>query len=148
MLWFGRAQNEKWIDNERVLAASAAAERRTSGEIRVSLAPWFWGSVQRAAERAFLRLGMTRTRQHNGVLFFIVPSRRSFVVLGDSGIHARVGERFWQEVARAMSERFRRAEFTEGLLAGIEKAADELARYFPYDPSSDVNELPDDIDES
>lgn len=139
--WFARH-----VDEERVQRAIQEAERRTSGEIRVSVAPFFWGSVERAAERAFVRLGMTETRSRNGILFFVVPSRHAFAVHGDSGIHARVGQQFWDEVARAMSAHFARGDFTEGLCTGIAAAGERLAEHFPYDPTSDLNELPDSID--
>jgi len=134
------------VDVDKVKAAIAAAERETSGEIRVSVTRFFWGSVRRAAERAFDRLGMTHTKDRNGVLFFVVPARRKFVVLGDAGIHAKVGQEFWERVARLMSEHFRKGEFTDGLVAGIGEAGRELAAAFPYDPTVDVNELADDVD--
>src|SRR5512137_95160 len=115
----------KAVDVERVKAAIAAAERQTSGEVRVSVARFFWGGVRGAAERAFARLGMARTKDRNGVLFFIVPARKKFVVLGDVGIHAKVGQEFWECVARLMSEHFRKGEFTEGLVAAIGEAGRE-----------------------
>ncbi|HOW84434.1 MAG TPA: TPM domain-containing protein [Candidatus Aminicenantes bacterium] len=136
----------KTIDAERVKAAIAAAELRTSGEIRVSVARFFWGSVRRAAERAFARLGMAATKDRNGIMFFIVPARKKFVVLGDEGIHARVGQEFWDSLARLMSERFRKGEFTEGLVEAIGEAGRQLAAHFPYDAAVDVNELADDVD--
>jgi uncharacterized membrane protein len=143
---FARRKLLKQIDSERVKQAIAEAERQTSGEIRVSVAPFFWGDVRKVAERAFDRLGMTRTAQRNAVLFFVVPSRRRFVVLGDQGIHARVGDDFWQAVAAAVSGEFRRGDFTAGLVKGIETVGRELAAHFPYDAATDRNELPDDVD--
>lgn len=134
------------IDQQRVRRAIEDAESRTSGEIRVSVAPLFWGSVEKAAKRAFDRLGMTRTKDHNGVLFFVVPARRKFVVLGDRGIHECVGQDFWNAVAAAVSERFRERDFTGGLVKGIEAVGEQLAGHFPYDAASDSNELPDDVD--
>lgn len=136
----------RFLDFARVRAAIEAAERRTSGEIRVSVAPWFWGSVQGAAERAFRRLGMDRTRERNGVLVFVVPSRRRFVVLGDAGIHERVGQAFWDDVVRAMTPSFRSRDFTGGVVLGIERIAEALAREFPHDEAADENELSDDVD--
>lgn len=136
----------KTIDTDRIQTAIAAAERATSGEIRVSVARFFWGSVRHAAQNAFARLGMAKTKDHNAVLFFIVPSRKTFVVLGDEGIHAKVGQEFWECVARLMSGHFKKGEFTEGLVAGIGEAGRELAAAFPYDASIDVNELADDVD--
>ncbi|HMJ52259.1 MAG TPA: TPM domain-containing protein [Polyangiaceae bacterium] len=143
---FARNRVRKLIDEGRVKQAIEAAERRTSGEIRVSIAPWFWGNVERAADSAFSRLGMTATRERNGVLFFIVPARRRFVVRGDAGIHARVGQSFWDELAASLSGYFRRNAFTEGLIFAIDAAAEQLARHFPHEGERDVNELSDEVD--
>lgn len=134
------------IDHARVEKAIREAERRTSGEIRVSVSRFFWGDVRGVAERAFARLGMAATRERNGILFFIVPSRRRFVILGDEGIHAKVGQVFWEKVATAVSERFRNGDFTGGLVHGIETVGEQLAVHFPFDSTTDVNELPDDVD--
>lgn len=134
------------LDVGRIEAAIRAAEARSSGELRVSVSPFFWGDVQRTGERAFVRLGMTRTRERNGVLFFIVPSRRAFVVLGDRGIHERVGDELWRRVVAEMSPYFARHEFTEGVLLGIELVAEALAQHFPPDASANPNELPDSVD--
>jgi uncharacterized membrane protein len=134
------------LDTGRVTEAIGGAEKRTSGEIRVSVARLFWGDVFRAAAKAFDRLEMHKTKQRNGVLVFVVPSRRRFVVLGDSGIHERVGQEFWDRVAAAMSEHFRRGEFTEGIVHGIEVIGEQLSTHFPYQGADDVNELPDDVD--
>jgi uncharacterized membrane protein len=136
----------KTVDVDRVKRAIASAERASSGEVRVSVAPFFWGSVRRVAERAFVRMGMTGTKDRNGILFFIVPARKKFTVLGDEGIHAKVSQDFWDSLASLMSGHFRKGEFTEGLVAAIEEAGRRLAEHFPCDPSTDVNELPDDID--
>jgi len=134
------------IDSRRIEEAIRQAERRTSGEIRVSVSRFFWGDVRRVAERAFARLGMMATRHRNGILFFIVPARRRFVVLGDEGIHARVGQEFWERVTAAVSEHLRDGDFTLGLVHGIETVGEQLALHFPFDPTTDANELPDEID--
>jgi uncharacterized membrane protein len=135
------------IDNDRIHEAIRKAEQQTSGEICVSVAPFFWGSVRRAAERAFVRMGMTRTKERNGVLFFVVPSRRKFVVLGDSGIHAKVGQDFWLHIVEVVSEKFHQGDFTEGLVRGIESVGEKLSCHFPHQGEKDVNELPNRVDE-
>lgn len=134
------------IDRDKIKEAIEKAEHRTSGEIRVSVAPFFWGNIEKAADKAFARLGMTRTKEHNGVLFFVVPSRRKFVVLGDSGIHERVGQEFWHRIVAVVSEKFRRGDFTGGLISGIEEVGEQLATHFPYDAVTDKDELADDVD--
>jgi uncharacterized membrane protein len=141
-----RTQLLEAIDSKRLRDAIEEAERRTSGEIVVSVSPLFWGSVEKAARRAFGRLGVHKTRQRNGVLFFIVPSRQRFVVLGDEGIHAKAGQDLWNSVVARMSEHFRAGDFTTGLVQGIAEVGEQLAAHFPYDSSTDVNELSNDID--
>ncbi len=141
-----RAALRRKVDAARVKEAIEQAERRTSGEIRVSVSTFFWGDVRKVAEKAFDRLGMTATRDRNGVFFFVVPSRRRFVVLGDRGIHEKVGDEFWEKVAAAVSEKFRQGDFTGGLVHGIETVGEELALAFPYDRTGDTNELSDDVD--
>lgn len=136
----------KLVDGEKVKAAIGEAERLTSGEVRVSVSTFFWGDVRATAQKAFDRLKMHETRERNGVLFFVVPSRRRFVVLGDEGIHRKVGQEFWDAVAAAVSEEFRRGDFTGGLVRGIGEVGVRLAEHFPRDPDADVNELPDSVD--
>jgi uncharacterized membrane protein len=133
------------IDQEKIKAAIERAERQTSGEICVSVASLFWGNIEKAADRAFVRMGMTHTKQRNGVLFFVVPSRRRFAVLGDQGIHEKVGQEFWDGIAGILSERFHEGDFTGGLVRGIEEVGKQLSVYFPYG-KRDTDELPDDVD--
>jgi uncharacterized membrane protein len=134
------------IDKHRIKQAIQKAERRTSGEIRVSVSPLFWGDVRKAAEKAFVRLGMSATKDRNAVLFFVVPARRKFVVLGDSGIHEKVGDEFWHRLVRTVTEKFKEGDFTGGLVAGIEAAGEHLAKHFPHHAAGDTNELGDDVD--
>jgi uncharacterized membrane protein len=141
-----RARLKQLIDEEAIERAIAEAEARTSGEIRVSLSLFFWGNVRRTAEAAFSRLGVDKTAERNGVLIFVVPSRRTFVVLGDEGIHAKVGQEFWEGVAAAMSARFKDRDFTGGLLHGIAEAGRQLETHFPSLGARDINELADAID--
>lgn len=146
MAFMHRRKLIKCLDSDKITAAIRTAEKRTSGEIRVSVSRFFWGRVRSVAEKTFVRLGMTNTKLRNGILFFIVPSRRRFVVLGDEGIHAKVGQDFWENLAAVMSEDFRKGRFQEGLVKGIAKAGEQLAVHFPCDPLTDKNELPDNIE--
>jgi uncharacterized membrane protein len=141
-----RARLRRLVDAEAVRQAIADAEARTSGEIRVSVSTFFFGNVRRTAERAFERMGMTATAQRNSVLIFVVPSRRAFVVLGDEGIHVKVGQEFWDAVAAAMSARFKAGDFTGGLVLGITEAGRQLAEHFPHQGERDRNELADEVD--
>jgi uncharacterized membrane protein len=134
------------IDNGRIKATIAAAEQQTSGEIRVSVSPFFWGNVRKVADKAFIRLGMQSTRERNGILFFVVPSRRRFAIIGDQGIHQKVGQEFWEKLVVVMADDFKQGDFSAGLQKGIAEVGRSLAEHFPYQGEKDVNELSDDID--
>lgn len=146
MHFLSRRQLRKKIDVDLIVNAINEAEGLTSGEIKVSIAPFFWGNVRRAAEKTFVRLSMSRTKERNGILFFIVPSRRKFAILGDSGIHTKVGQEFWQSLAELLTEHFRKKEFTTGLVKAINQVGLKLAEHFPYEARADINELSDEVD--
>jgi uncharacterized membrane protein len=133
------------IDDARVLAAIQNAEHRTSGEIRVVLTPDKTNDPVAAAQKHFERLGMTQTAARNGVLIFVAPASHTFAAIGDKGVHEKCGDTFWRELADALSEQFKRGEFTEGLVMGITRAGELLAEHFPRKPD-DRNELPDRIE--
>ena len=146
MVGMSRRSLKQCVDQARVVAAIREAERLTSGEIRVSLARFFWGDVEKTAGKAFRRLGMENTADRNGVLIFLVPSRKRFVILGDVGIHEKVGQDFWQDASARLSAHFRDGGFTEGLVEVIRLVADRLATHFPSAGEADRNELSDEVD--
>lgn len=134
------------IDVARVEAAIRMAERATSGEIRVAVSRfYFWGDVRRAAAAAFSRLRMDRTRERNGVLLFVAPRLRRFAVIGDAGIHQRVSDAFWEQIAEILRAEFRAGDPTGGLERAIAAVGERLATCFPsVGPAR--NELPDRVD--
>ncbi len=146
MFGISRRKLRRLIDTDKVKEAIVRAEHMTSGEVRVSVSSFFWGNAHKVAEKAFVRMGMANTEHRNGVLIFVVPSRKRFVILGDKGIHEKVGQSFWDDVRDAMSDRFREGDFTGGLVHGITEVGLKLKDHFPYEGEKDVNELPDDVD--
>ncbi len=133
------------IDDVRVVAAIRDAEQNTSGEIRVVISRLKVEDAVAEARRQFERLGMTATAARNGVLILVAPRSHTFAVIGDLGVHEKCGDAFWRALADAMTEHFKRAEFTAGLVLGIQRAGALLAEYFPRTPD-DRNELPDRIE--
>jgi len=131
-------------EERRIIAAIGEAEKQTSGEIRVHLEKDLEGNAEDAAVKTFARLRMDRTADSNGVLIFIVPSKKQFAIIGDKGIHAKVPPNFWQEVRDVMQRHFRDGDYTEGVCQGVLLAGQKLKEHFPWQ-SDDVNELPDDI---
>ncbi len=133
------------IQTARVEAAIRAAERRTSGELRVAVARFFLGrDVQRAAQKTFERLGMHRTKRRNGVLIFVAPLGRRCAVVADTAAHGAVEPTFWDGVVQKLVARFRTGDLTGGLEAGVQEIAERLAGPFPFEPG-DVDELPNKV---
>lgn len=131
---------------KRVVEAIGAAERRSHGEIRVHIEERARGGDAIARARAvFERLGMTATERRNGVLVYVAVKDRAFAVIGDVGIHAKVGDAFWSDLATTMGEAFAKGEFASGLAGAIARAGEALAEHFPRTETPDVDELSDDI---
>ena len=121
----------KHLQHDAVVAAIHDAEHKTSGEIRVSISPKHIEDPVAAAQAEFLRLGMNQSPERNGVLIFVAPRAHKFAVIGDEAVHAKCGDEFWRQLADAMSGYFRKAEFTPGIIHGVQKAGDLLAEHFP-----------------
>ncbi len=128
-----RIDLHRFVDKRLVREAIIAAERETSAPIHVSIAPYFWGDVRRTAERAFRKRGLATTPKRNGVLFFVVPSRREFAVIGDIGAHEVLGQPVWDSVAALVQEQFSGGNPTAGLVLAIEEIGRALAAHFPHE---------------
>lgn len=130
------------VDETRVVAAIAAAEKRSRGEIRIHVTAKPVEDPMKAGAAAFERLGMTATAERNGVLIFVASTSRKFAVLGDSGVTSRVGTAPLDAIAEVLGAAFREGRFTDGLVTAVERAGELLAEHFPpRNDGSDRDEL-------
>ena len=128
----------------RLREAIAQAERMTSGEIRVHLEDHCEDDLMDHAAFMFDELGMIRTKDRNGVLLYVSVADRRVAIIGDAGIHVRVGEGFWQDVLDLMRGHFREGHYAQGLIDGVERAGEKLREHFPFQ-RDDRNELSNEI---
>jgi uncharacterized membrane protein len=147
--WARRVFTE--ADLDAVAAAVREAERGTSAEIRVHAERRVAHGLRRRStdpmERArdvFAALGMHRTAQRSGVLIYLAVEDRKLAIVGDEGIHARVGDEYWSGVRDRMVERLRTGAIREALVGAVAEVGATLARFFPRS-REDVDELPDDL---
>jgi uncharacterized membrane protein len=131
------------IDHDRVLSAIRAAEARTSGEIRVTIARHKVVDPVAAAQAYFNKMGMANSPHRNGILIFVSPRSRKFAVIGDSAVHEKCGDAFWGSLAEAMGGHFRSGDFTAALVHGIERAGKLLAETFPRSRSDPAAKAPE-----
>jgi uncharacterized membrane protein len=128
----------------QIFAAVKEAEQETSGEIRVHIESSLKGDVLDRAAWLFKKLGMHKTVERNGVLFYLAVNQRQFAILGDAGINAKVPDGFWDDISELLKRNFKEGKFTEGLSEGILLAGKHLKIHFPH-IADDVNELRDEI---
>jgi uncharacterized membrane protein len=145
------ARHPKWVrailsddDLAAIARAVAEAEGLTSAEVRVHLDHSCEGDALQQAIKVFERLGMHRTAARNGVLVYISVTDRKLAVIGDKGIHERVGEVYWQGLVAAVRERLRQQQSRNGLVFALAEVGRELGRHFPRRPG-DKNELSDQV---
>jgi len=132
------------LEHERIVAAIAEVEKRTSGEIRVFISQRHRPDGLAAARARFYRLRMHETPGRNAVLIYVAPVAQTFAVLGDEVAHEKFRDGFWHEVREAMGAEFRAGKFSEGIVRAVQLVGEELRRHFPHH-RGDKNEQPDDI---
>jgi uncharacterized membrane protein len=136
---FFTAEQQKFITD-----AIREAEMDSSGEIRVHIETRCHEDVLDRAAWIFGKLGMHKTKERNGVLFYLAVRDRKFAIIGDAGINAKVPAGFWDDVKEMLAKNFADGKFTEGLSEGIILAGRHLKEHFPHQ-KDDVNELSDEI---
>lgn len=121
----------KHLKDDSVVAAIREAEKGTTGHIRVLISQKQVSDPVAAAQAEFVRMGLGKYPERNGVLIFVAPRNHRFAVIGDEGVHAKCGSEFWTQLAEAMGSHFRKHEFRQGVIHGISRAGELLASHFP-----------------
>ena len=137
---FDDTQQKRIVDSIRL------AEKCTSGEIRVYVERHcrYVDPLDRAAE-VFAALKMQNTTARNGVLVYVALIDRQLAILGDRGIHQKVGQEFWNARLRRILAHFNKADYAGGIATIVTDIGQALETHFPFDRDTDTNELPDDI---
>lgn len=131
-------------DEKRIAGAIENAEKQTSGEIRVHIESTCKSMVLDRAAEVFKSLALHKTKERNGVLIYLSIEDHKFAIIGDAGINAVVPNDFWDITKETILDYFKKGEFAQGLVIGIEMAGTHLKQYFPHQ-KDDINELSDEI---
>ena len=94
-------------DRIRIREAVTNAELETSGEIRVFMEDECKDNVLDRAAFIFAQLEMNATELRSGVLIYLAVDDRKFCIIGDAGIHQKVGNNFWEEITTEMGVFFK-----------------------------------------
>ncbi|GEJ55324.1 TPM domain-containing protein [Anaeromyxobacter diazotrophicus] len=120
-----------------LLALWDPVERLLAGRAERALA------TRDRALRAFHEHGLHRTAAGTGVLVFASLFERRAIVMGDHGIHARMGDEAWQRAVDALTAGMRRGDPAAGFCEAIALCGGKLAEHFPRGPDAPGNELAD-----
>jgi uncharacterized membrane protein len=133
----------------RIEQAIRASEAQHRGEIRfaveasLDLYQLFQHKTARSrAVQVFSDLRVWDTEENNGVLIYLLLADRDFEIVADRGIHRRIGNAGWEELARRMERHFRAGNVERGVIEGIEAVGRTLQENYPR-RGPDINELPD-----
>lgn len=96
--------------------------------------------VHTAAMTSFYKNGVYNTREKTGVLIYISLMERMVVVIGDEGIHSKVGDEAWSNVINTIVAGIKKKKLTHGIVQGIESCRTLLKTHFPAS-ADNKNEL-------
>lgn len=132
-------------EQNKIVEAIQQAEKDTSAEIRVHIENFCFTDPVRRAQKIFIKHGMHRTENRNAVLFYFAILNKKLAIIGDQGIHEKVGSAFWEGLVKELIEALKaNINKAEVLCACIMKVGHVLSTYFP--PSStNPNELSNNI---
>lgn len=115
---------------------------------RLSWRKWFISAAEmdeRVRDAAFMEFyasRLYRTREENGVLIYLSQFEHRVVILGDRGIHEKMGDAHWGELRDLIIRGIRKGRARESVCEAIAMCGEALARHFPR-RTDDVNELDD-----
>ncbi len=119
-------------EEQEIVNAIIQAEKNTSGEIRVHIEQRSDLDAYERAKKVFFELEMQKTKERNGVLFYVCLNPKSFVILGDEKIDQVVKtENFWEGTKELVINHFKNKMYKDGLVYGILKAGKKLQEFFP-----------------
>ena len=116
-----------WL--KRVLVESEVVERR----------------VERRAALAFIEEEVFFTRERTGILIFVSVFERQVLILGDSGINAKVQPEEWGEIVAGIAAGIAAGKPADALVDGIRKCGELLERRGVEIRPDDIDELTDEL---
>lgn len=147
--------SDSWLPIDVAILILAVASALLAGILLARFVPplkrFFAGKaliarrVNARAAEAFLAEEVFRTRERTGILIFVSVLEHRVLVLGDSGINARVEKAEWQEIVDMITRSIREGKPVGALIEAIGKAGSLLARADIRRRADDTDELPDNL---
>lgn len=124
--------------------AIGSAEEHSTGEIRVHIDSNTETDSAKTAFRVFEELCMNRTAERNAVLFHVNFEQKYLTIIGDTAIHEKVSQAYWDHLHDFMTSEFAKGNYYKSLKSGILETGLELKKHFPV-TGENPNELSNEI---
>lgn len=131
---------------KQIVSAIYHAEKNTYAELKVHIEDTCKGNVLDRATHHFYELGLEKTRYKTGIIIYVAIEDHKLAILGDVGIHQKVGQAFWDTIVNNTIAFFKEKQYCEGLLFAIEAIGNKAHEIFPISSNEiNLNELSNDI---
>ena len=123
---------------DAIARAVAEGEKSHRGQVRFAVEAelatgqlWAGITARQRAIDVFSMLRVWDTEENNGALVYVLLADRKVEIVADRGIHRQVGDERWRAICGEIEARYRKGDFLNGSVIGIEKISAELAHCFP-----------------
>ncbi len=127
-----------------LVEAIQSAENHSTGEIRVHIDSTTAQNNAETAYQVFNELCKDQTKEKNAVLFHVNFEEKYLTIIGDTGIHAKVRQSFWDHLHDFITSEFAKGNYFKALKSAILETGLELKKHFPV-TGENRNELPNEI---
>lgn len=127
-----------------LVEAIQSAEDHSTGEIRVHIDSTTENNNAETAYEVFNELCKDKTAEKNAVLFHINFEKKYLTIIGDTGIHTKVHQSYWDHLHDFITSEFAKGNYHKALKSAILETGLELKKHFPV-TGENHNELPNEI---
>lgn len=103
--------------------------------------------VSQRAYALFLQHNVHRTPERNGIILYVSLLERRAEIIGDIGIHQKVGEDFWRQIISTLVADVPRRGLKTALTQAIDSCGQTLSTHFPK-TASGQDDLPNKLIEA
>jgi len=127
-----------------LVEAIQSAEEHSTGEIRVHIDSNTDHDNAQTAFKVFEKLCLNKTTEKNAVLFHVNFEQKYLTIIGDTGIHEKVQQSYWDHLHDYITAEFAKGNYAKALKSAILQTGLELKKHFPV-TGENPNQLPNEI---
>lgn len=127
-----------------LVEAIQSAEEHSTGEIRVHIDSNTENDNAKTAFKIFEKLCLNKTTEKNAVLFHVNFEQKYLTIIGDTGIHEKVKQSYWDHLHDYITAEFAKGNYYKALKSAILETGLELKKHFPV-TGENPNQLSNEI---